>query len=66
MAAVEEVAGSGEQRGSLVGGRGAAVAAVAAVGEVVVVVVVSSRLAGGLWLVLTPACTQKEEQRGRQ
>lgn len=59
MAAV--VAVSGEQRGSLVGGSGAAVAGV---GEVVAVVVaVSSRLAACLGLALTPAWTHRTRSR---
>lgn len=62
MVAVVAVAGSGEQRGSLVGGSGAAVAGV---GEVVVEGEgVSSRLAAGLWLVLTPVWTHR--RRGRE
>jgi hypothetical protein len=69
MVAVAAVAGSGEQRGSLVGGSGAAVAGVGVlvvVAEVAAVVAaaVSSRLAAGLWLALTPAWTQRT--RGRE
>ena len=60
MVAVAAVAGSGEHRGSLVGGSGAAVAGVGVlvvVAEVAAVVAaaVSSRLAAGLWLALTPS-----------
>lgn len=55
------VAGSGEQRGSLVGGSGAAVAGV---GEVAAVVAVSSRLAACLGLALTPVWTHR--MRGRE
>lgn len=62
MVAVAAVVGSGEQRGSLVGGSGAAVVGV---GEVAVVVaVVSSRLAACLGLALTPAWTHR--RRGRE
>lgn len=61
--AVVAVAGSGEQRGSLVGGSGAAVAGV---GEVVVEGEgVSSRLAAGLWLVLTPSYFHDRGRRRR-
>lgn len=73
MVAVAAVAGSGEQRGSLVGG---SAAAVAGLGEVVVAVAVeaeaaaaaeasvSNRLAAGLWVALTPKWTHRT--RGRE
>lgn len=61
-AAAVAAAGSGEQRGSSVGGTGAAVAAMVEVGAAAVAAV-SSRLAGGLGLVLIPAWTHR---RGRE
>lgn len=61
-AAAVAAAGSGEQRGSSVGGTGAAVAAMVEVGAAAAAAV-SSRLAGGLGLVLIPAWTHS---RGRE
>lgn len=55
-------AGCGEQRGSYVGGVGAALAATVQVGAAVAAV--SSRLAGGLGLVPTPAWTHRRGREG--
>lgn len=54
--------GSGEQRDSYVGGTGAAVPVMVEVGAAVAAV--SSRLAGGLGLVLTPAWTHRSGREG--
>lgn len=62
-AAAVAAAGSGEQRGSYAGGTGAAVAAMVEVGAVAAAAALSSRLAGGLGLVLIPAWTHS---RGRE
>lgn len=62
-AAAVAAAGSGEQRGSYVGGAGAAVAAMVEAGAAAAAVV-SSRLAGGLGLVLIPAWTHRRSREG--
>lgn len=63
-AAAVVAAESGEQRGSYVGGAGAAVAAMVEAGAVAVAAVVSSRLAGDLGLVLIPAWTHRRSREG--
>lgn len=63
-AAAVAAAGSGEQRGSYVGGAGAAVAAMVEAGAAAAAAVVSSRLAGGLGLVLIPAWTHRRSREG--